>query len=147
MNFVNLNEEDSLINVTENSTLLTKPKVTIQLLSEEEISQVEYIPKTEVDTQLPSEETIPQVKYTPKTEVDTQVLSDEEIPQLEYIPKTEVEKDTMDLQSSCGIEQYYPDASKEDYFKRENLFSELVNDYQRAKARYNLGIGEEYSLV
>ena len=30
---------------------------------------------------------------------------------------------------------------------RENLFSELVNDYQRAKARYNLGIGDEYSLV
>ena len=104
MNFVNLNEEDSLINVTENSTLLTKPKVTTQLLSEEEI------------------------------------------PQVEYIPKTEVEKNTMDLQSSCSIEQYYPDASKEDYFKRENLFSELVNEFQRAKARYNLGIGDAYSL-
>ncbi len=104
MEFIDLNGDDSLINVTENSTLLTKPKVTTQLLSEEEI------------------------------------------PQVEYIPKTEVEKDTMDLQSSCGIEQYYPDASKEDYFKRENLFSELVNDFQRAKARYNLGIGDAYSL-
>jgi len=105
MSFINLNEGDSLINVTENSTLLTKPKVATQVLSEEE-----------------------------------------EVPQVEYVPKTEVEKDTMDLQSSCGIEQYYPDASKEDYFKRENLFSELVNEYQRAKARYNLGIGDAYSL-
>ena len=106
MKFINLNEEDSLINITENSNLL-KPKKTT-----------------------------------------TEPLEEIEIPQVEYIPKKDKEKeDDYLLQSSCGIEQYYGDSSKEDYFKRENLFSELVNDFQRSKARYNLGIGEEYSLI
>ena len=105
MEFINLNEDTSLVNVTEETNLLVKKEPSIQL------------------------------------------LDDSEIPQLDYIPKTNTtEEDTL-LQGSCGIEDFYGDASVEDYFKRENLFSELVNDYQRAMARYNLGIGEEYSLV
>ena len=46
----------------------------------------------------------------------------------------------------CGIEQYYGDSDEKGYFLTENLFSELVSNYQRAKARFNLGIGEEYAL-
>ena len=54
--------------------------------------------------------------------------------------RQKVEKERhMDL----SLEQYYPDASKEDYFKRENLFSELVNEFQRA---LDIGIGDAYSL-
>lgn len=102
MEFVNLNNEDSLINITEESVIL-KPK--------------------------------------------EKVIADVEVPQLEYVPKVPKDAEELLLQESCGIEKFYGDASIEDYFKRENLFSELVSDYQRAKARYNLGIGEEYSLV
>ena len=68
------------------------------------------------------------------------------VPQLDYTPLIPTNKDLL-MREVCGIEKYYGDASPEDYFRRENLFSELVNDYQRAKARYNLGIGEEFSLV
>lgn len=102
MEFVNLNNEDSLINITEESVVL-KPK--------------------------------------------EKIIADIEVPQLEYVPKVPKDTEELLLQESCGIEKFYGDTSPEDYFRRENLFSELVNDYQRAKARYNLGIGEEYSLV
>lgn len=109
MEFINLHEEDSLINITENSNLLN--------LKKKKSNQVE-------------------------------LLNTSDIPQIDYIPKKDIEKEEdYLLQSSCGIEQYYGNSSEEDYFKRENLFSELVNEYQRAQARYNLGIGEEYSLV
>ncbi len=105
MEFINLNEDTSLVNVTGESNVLIKKEPAIQLLDDSEVPQIDYIPKT-----------------------------------------NDTEEDVL-LQGSCGIEDYYGDTSKEDYFKRENLFSELVNDYQRAMARYNLGIGEEYSLV
>lgn len=103
MEFVNLNEEDSLDNISENSNLI-KPRN---------------------DIELPEDIEVPQIEYTLKTESE-----DEEV-----------------LEGSCGIEEYYGDRSEYDYFKIENLFSELVNDYQRAKARYNLGIGEEYAIL
>lgn len=106
LEFTPLDQEDSLVNITENSNLLKLNKVTVEIPEDSDIPQIEHIPKKEKEN----------------------------------------EEDFL-LNSSCGIEQYYGDASKEDYFKRENLFSELVNDFQRSKARYNLGIGEEYSLL
>ena len=121
--FINLDHDNSLLNITEDSKLLKKKKEIVEL----------------------PEDDIPQFKYVPKKE--SELLFDIEIPQVEYIPKQDSEEEEFLLQSSCGIEQYYGDASKEDYFRRENLFSELVNEYQRSKARYNLGIGEEYSLI
>ena len=60
------------------------------------------------------------------------------------------DRDTIDdmlAATSCGVAQFYGDESKEGYFKRENLFSELVSGYQKAAARHNLGIGDPYSLV
>lgn len=47
---------------------------------------------------------------------------------------------------SCGLPQIFKGPFENDYFKKENLFSELVSDYQRIVARYNLGIAEEYAL-
>ena len=86
-----------------------------------------------------SDEEIPQI------DVNLEELQTN-IPRLEYKPKV-LSEDEVKWLESCGLEKYYGDASLDDYFRRENLFSELVNDYQRAKARYNLGIGDEYSLV
>lgn len=102
MEFIDLNQEDSLINIDDNSYLLN-PKEPI--------------------------------------------IEDVEVPQLEYIPKVPKDNEELALLESCGIEKFYGDVSEEGYFKLENLFSELVSDYQRAKARYNLGIAEEYALV
>lgn len=47
----------------------------------------------------------------------------------------------------CDPEKYYGDADPNGSFKKINLFSELVDEYQRAVARRNLGIGDEYSLL
>ncbi len=92
-----------------------------------------------------SDEEIPQFNVNLGETIKKQELQFD-IPQLEHKPKVLSEEEVQWLES-CGIEKYYGDASPDDYFRRENLFSELVDDYQRAKARYNLGIGEEYSLV
>jgi hypothetical protein len=119
MDFVYLGDNDSLASIDSESKVI-KPKK----YSDEEIPQFDVnLGGTTKKQELQFE--IPQLEHKPK------VLSDDEVQWLE----------------SCGIEKYYGDASPDDYFRRENLFSELVDDYQRAKARYNLGIGEEYSLV
>jgi hypothetical protein len=102
MEFVNLNQEDSLINVDSDSYVLN-PR-----------------------------EPIP---------------GNSDTPQLNYEPIISTNSEEFNLLESCGIEKFYGDPSKEGYFKLENLFSELVSDYQRAKARYNLGIAEEGALV
>lgn len=85
---------------------------------------------------------IEKVKPTEEPKVD---LVDFDIPQIDFT--IEPKEDEEIFGESCGIEQYYGDADKDDYFKRENLFSELVDDYQRAMARFNLGIAEEYAML
>lgn len=45
------------------------------------------------------------------------------------------------------IESYYGNQNPDGSFKRENLFSELTDEYQRAIARHNLGIGDNYGLI
>ena len=47
----------------------------------------------------------------------------------------------------CDVANFYGDALPDGSFKRENLFSELIDEYQRAIARKNLGLGDEYSLL
>ncbi len=49
--------------------------------------------------------------------------------------------------NSCDVSKFYGNTNSDDSFKRENLFSELVTEYQRAIARQNLGIADEYSLL
>ena len=48
---------------------------------------------------------------------------------------------------NCDASQYYGDTSKEGEFLKRNLFSELTTDYERAIARRNLGIAEDYAMV
>lgn len=119
MDFVYLGDNDSLANIDAGSKVVKPKKYSDEEIPQFDVNLGETIKKQETLFD------IPQVEYKPKE------LSVEEVQWLE----------------SCGIEKYYGDASPDDYFRRENLFSELVDDYQRAKARYNLGIGEEYSLV
>lgn len=70
------------------------------------------------------------------------------LPQIDFSPKGETEQiDWLPMYRKCGSSHFYSDASKEGYFLKDNLFSELVSDYQRSEARLNLGIGEEYSLI
>lgn len=69
-----------------------------------------------------------------------------EIPVIGQRPKEDSEDFEEEAAGVCGIEQYYGDPDEKGYFLTENLFSELVSNYQRAKARFNLGIGEEYVL-
>lgn len=70
-------------------------------------------------------------------------INEVEVPQIEYKSKSE------DIYEEVFGEECvtrFGTESTEGYFVLENLFSELVSDYQRSMARYNLGIGEEYSL-
>ena len=70
-------------------------------------------------------------------------INEVEVPQIDYKSKSE------DIYEEVFGEECvtrFGDESIEGYFVLENLFSELISDYQRSMARYNLGIGEEYSL-
>lgn len=50
------------------------------------------------------------------------------------------------VHGDCDVSKFYGDPIN-DAFKKSNLFSELVDDYQRAIARQNLGVVDKYSLV
>ena len=70
-----------------------------------------------------------------------------EIPVIGQTPKEDSDDFEEEAAGVCGIEQYYGDPDEKGFFLKDNLFSELVSSYQRAQARFNLGIGEEYALV
>ena len=48
---------------------------------------------------------------------------------------------------TCNPADFYGDTYVNKTFNRDNLFSELTSDYERAIARKNLGIAEEFSLT
>lgn len=48
----------------------------------------------------------------------------------------------LQSQQECPCTQGSPDI----YFKIKNCFSELTSEVQKANARYNLGIGDEWNL-
>lgn len=50
------------------------------------------------------------------------------------------------VHEDCDVSRTYGDGDS-DSFKKSNLFSELVDDYQRSIARNNLGIADKYSLT
>lgn len=83
-------------------------------------------------------------KATPKKIIIEKEL---EIPVIGQTPKEDSDDFEEEAAGVCGIEQYYGDPDESGYFLKDNLFSELVSSYQRAQARFNLGIGEEYALV
>lgn len=69
-------------------------------------------------------------------------------PQINITPKGSADQiDWLPMFNKCGSSHYYRDSSLEGYFLRDNLFSELVTEYERSEARFNLGIGEEYSMT
>ena len=74
-------------------------------------------------------------------------INEIDVPQIEYKSKSDNILEEEHLDSVCNIIKTYGNESVEGFFLKENLFSELISDYQRAIARFNLGIGEEYSLV
>lgn len=49
--------------------------------------------------------------------------------------------------NDCEVSRFYGDPHRDDSFKKSNLFSELVDEYQRSVARKNLGISDKYSLT
>lgn len=62
-----------------------------------------------------------------------------------------IKKDIVDLPKifigSCDVSRFYGDTNENDSFKKSNLFSELVDEFQRSVARKNLGISDKYSLT
>lgn len=88
--------------------------------------------------------------YTEPVKKESKVLNkinEIDVPQIEYKSKSDSILEEEHLDSVCNIIKTYGNESVEGFFLKENLFSELISDYQRAVARFNLGIGEEYSLV
>ncbi len=126
----------------EDPLYVKKPKIIPKIIvAEEEFQRRIPKPKTYINEPLEETKNKP-ILFIGKTENEIR------IPIIDYKPKGDAEEEEcLPLQTNCGVNNYYGDASPEDYFVRKNLFSELVSDYQRAIARFNLGIGEEYSLV
>ena len=93
------------------------------------------IPIVNLDTQIVS---------TPKLSVPNVELVEEEN-SYEIIKFAESKED---LGCCIGVcEALTGDDKQDEHFKIDNYFSELTSEYQRALARYNLGVSDLYSLV
>lgn len=65
------------------------------------------------------------------------------------IDSAEIEEEGVDhicIKDDCDTSKYYGCTGGDDGFQKENLFSELTDEYQRTIARINLGIADEYAL-
>ena len=51
------------------------------------------------------------------------------------------------VHQDCDVSRFYGDPYADGAFKLSNLFSELVDEYQRSVARKNLGVADKYSLT
>lgn len=58
----------------------------------------------------------------------------------------EEEEEHICIKEGCDASNYYGCPSEDGGFKKDNLFSELTDEYQRAVARINLGIADSYAL-
>lgn len=70
-----------------------------------------------------------------------------EIEKLDGIPTDKKEDEEHIYVKECDAASYYGDPSKKGEFLKQNLFSELTTDYERAIARRNLGIAEAYAML
>lgn len=70
-----------------------------------------------------------------------------EIEKLDGIQTDKKEDEEHIYVKECDAASYYGDPSKEGEFLKQNLFSELTTDYERAIARRNLGIAETYAML
>lgn len=68
---------------------------------------------------------------------------------IDKIGSVKVEEEGVEhicVKEDCDVSKYYGCANGNDGFQKENLFSELTDEYQRTIARINLGIADEYAL-
>lgn len=68
---------------------------------------------------------------------------------IEKIDGVKIEEEGVEhicIKDDCDTSKYYGCAGGDDGFQKENLFSELTDEYQRTIARINLGIADEYAL-
>ena len=59
----------------------------------------------------------------------------------------EEDSEQICIKEDCDTSKYYGCANGEGGFQKDNLFSELTDEYQRTQARINLGITDEYAMV
>ena len=82
------------------------------------------------------------------TSIELNGAPTDEIISIDILPGfTEEVIDPICIHDSCDPSVYYGDVNENDSFKRSNLFSELTDEYQRAIARQNLGVADEFTLV
>lgn len=82
------------------------------------------------------------------SEVDG-ICSNPNIIEIEKIPSKkleEPEEEHICIKEDCDASKYYGCTTEDGGFKKDNLFSELTDEYQRTIARINLGIADEYAL-
>lgn len=68
------------------------------------------------------------------------------IDNLHSIKTEEPEEEQICIKESCDASQFYGCPSETNGFQKDNLFSELTDEYQRTIARMNLGIAEKYAI-
>lgn len=69
-----------------------------------------------------------------------------EIDKIGSITIEEEPEEHICIKDDCDVSSYYGCPSENNGFQKDNLFSELTDEYQRTIARINLGIAEEYAL-
>lgn len=82
-----------------------------------------------------------------KEEVDG-ICADYGVIEIGTIGSREVEtsEEPLCVKDDCDISKYYGCTSENNGFQKDNLFSELTDEYQRTIARINLGIADSYAL-
>lgn len=119
-NFINLNEEQESIIIQ---------------------NQKSPIPSIKLDTKIVNGK-------TSKEEIN-ECLNDNAIIQIEPLKSRKLEDDSEEqicIKEDCDISKYYGCPSESNGFQKNNLFSELTDEYQRTIARINLGIADSYAL-
>lgn len=77
------------------------------------------------------------------------ICADYDVITIDRIDSVKVEEEGVDhicIKDDCDTSKYYGCTGGNDGFQKENLFSELTEEYQRTIARINLGIADEYAL-
>lgn len=62
------------------------------------------------------------------------------------LPSVDETLEPICVKDDCDASTYYGCTNGTNGFQKENLFSELTDEYQRAVARINLGITDEYAM-
>lgn len=77
------------------------------------------------------------------------ICADYDVITIDKIDSVKVEEEGVDhicIKDDCDTSKYYGCTGGDGGFQKENLFSELTDEYQRTIARINLGIADEYAL-